>query len=49
MELHIPPICGPPDMRLLDAISRKYDWEVVREPCHGPLGVLGILHARRHT
>jgi len=49
MELHIPPISGPPDMRLLDAITRDYDWEIAREPCHGPLGVMGILHARRRT
>jgi hypothetical protein len=49
MELHIPPISGPPDMRLLDAISREYDWEIVREPCHEPLGIMGILHARRRA
>ena len=49
MELHIPPISGPPDMRLLDAISRSFEWEIVREPCHEPLGVMGILHARRRS
>jgi FkbM family methyltransferase len=47
MELHLPPICGPPDMALLDYISRYYDFEIERKPCHDVLGVMGILHAER--
>jgi FkbM family methyltransferase len=47
MELHLPPICDPPDMALLDYISRHYDFEIERKPCHDVLGVMGILHAER--
>jgi hypothetical protein len=47
MELHLPPICHPPSMELLDYISRYYDFEIERKPCHDVLGVMGILHAAR--
>jgi FkbM family methyltransferase len=47
MELHLPPICGTPDMALIDTISRYYDFEIERKPCHDVLGVMGILHAER--
>jgi FkbM family methyltransferase len=48
MELHLPPICPSPDMSLLDYISRHFDFEIERKPCHDVLGVMGILHAERH-
>jgi hypothetical protein len=47
MELHIPPISGPPDPALLDYIGRCYDFSIVRTPCHDVMGVMGVLHARR--
>jgi hypothetical protein len=47
MELHLPPICEPPDMALLDYISRHYDFSIDRKPCHDILGVMGVLHAER--
>jgi hypothetical protein len=47
MEIHLPPISGPPDPALLDYISRFYDFEIDRKPCHDILGVMGILHAQR--
>jgi FkbM family methyltransferase len=47
MELHLPPICRPPDMVLLDYISDYYDYEIERKPCHDVLGVMGVLHAER--
>jgi FkbM family methyltransferase len=47
MELHVPPISGPPAMGLLDHISRDFDFEITRTPCHDALGVMGILHATR--
>jgi FkbM family methyltransferase len=45
MELHIPPISGPPRMELLDWIGRHYDFAIDRKPCHDILGVMGVLHA----
>ncbi len=45
MELHIPPISGPPNPPLLDYISLHYDFEIERRPCHDVMGVMGILHA----
>ena len=45
MELHIPPIGGPPNASLLDWIGRYYDFEIERKPCHDILGVMGVLHA----
>jgi len=45
MELHIPPISGPPEMELLDWIGRYYDFAIDRKPCHDILGVMGVLHA----
>jgi hypothetical protein len=47
IELHQPPIGGPPDPALLDYISRHYDFEITRVPCLGPLGCMGVLHAER--
>jgi FkbM family methyltransferase len=47
MELHLPPICGTPDMAPLHYISSRYDFEIERKPCHDVLGVMGILHAER--
>jgi FkbM family methyltransferase len=47
MELHVPPISGPPAMALLDHISRDFDFEITRTPCHDALGVMGVLHATR--
>lgn len=47
MEIHLPPISGPPDPALLEYISRFYDFEIDRKPCHDILGVMGVLHAER--
>lgn len=47
MEIHTPPISGPPDPALLDYIGRFYDFEIDRKPCHDTLGVMGVLHAER--
>lgn len=47
MELHLPPICPPPDMILLDHIAEHFTFTIDRVPCHGPLGLLGYLHATR--
>ena len=47
MELHLPPISGPPDMALLDYLDRHYEYSIERKPVHDALGVLGILHAER--
>ena len=46
MELHLPPIGGPPAPALLDYIGREYLFEIERKPCHDVMGVMGILHAR---
>jgi hypothetical protein len=45
MELHLPPIGGPPNRALLDYIGRHYDFEIERRPYHQVMGVMGILHA----
>ena len=47
MELHLPPISGPPNPALLDYISRHYDFEIEQKPVHTALGVMGVLHAER--
>ena len=47
MEIHLPPISGPPNPDLLAYITRWYDFEVERKPCHDILGVMGVLHAER--
>jgi hypothetical protein len=47
MEIHLPPISGPPNPALLEYISRFYDFEIDRKPCHDILGVMGVLHAER--
>ena len=49
MELHIPPICGPPNTALLDYISHEYEFRLDHVPAHGPLGLMGYLHAERTT
>ncbi len=48
MELHLPPISGPPNPALLDYLDRHYDYAIERKPVHDTLGVMGILHAERH-
>jgi len=45
MELHLPPIGGPPNADLLDWIGSHYEFEIDRKPCHDILGVMGVLHA----
>jgi hypothetical protein len=47
MELHIPPIGGPPGPLLLDYIDRYYHFTIDRKPVHSVLGVMGVLHAER--
>jgi FkbM family methyltransferase len=47
MELHIPPISGPPNPALLDYIGDHYQFSIDRSPVYSPLGVMGILHATR--
>lgn len=47
MELHIPPISGPPNSLLLDYIDQNYNFTIDRKPVHSALGVMGILHAER--
>jgi FkbM family methyltransferase len=47
MEVHLPPISGPPNPVLLAYISRFYDFSLERKPCHDVLGVMGVLHAER--
>jgi FkbM family methyltransferase len=49
MELHLPPISGPPNPALLDYISRYYHFDIERKPVHAALGVMGVLHAERKT
>jgi hypothetical protein len=47
MELHLPPISGPPDPALLDYIGIHYNFDIERKPVYSALGVLGVLHAER--
>ena len=47
MELHIPPIGGPPNPVLLDYIDRYYHYTLERKPVHSALGVMGVLHAEQ--
>ena len=47
MELHLPPISGPPSTALLDYIGCHYDFSIERRPCHDVPGMMGILHATR--
>jgi hypothetical protein len=49
MELHIPPISGPPHPELLEYIGKHYSFEIERKPVHSALGVMGVLHAERKT
>lgn len=45
MELHLPPISGPPDPALLEYIGDRYTFSIDRSPVYPSLGVMGILHA----
>jgi FkbM family methyltransferase len=47
MELHTPPISGPPNPALLDYVSRHYHFGIERRPVHAALGVMGVLHAEK--
>ena len=47
MELHVPPISGPPNPALLDYIDRHYHFGIERKPVHAALGVMGVLHAEK--
>jgi hypothetical protein len=47
MELHLPPVSGPPNPLFLDYISRHYHFQVDYMPSQAPLGLLGYLHATR--
>lgn len=47
MELHTPPISGPPNSELLDYIDQYYHFTLDRKPVHSALGVMGVLHAER--
>ena len=47
MELHLPPISGPPDRALLEYIGEHYEFTIERKPVYQSLGVMGILHASR--
>jgi len=47
MELHIPPISGPPNSDLLDYIDQCYHFTIDRKPVHSALGVMGVLHAEK--
>jgi hypothetical protein len=47
MELHTPPISGPPNALLLDYIDQDYNFTIDRKPVHSALGVMGVLHAKR--
>ena len=47
MELHQPPIGGHPEPALLEYIVRFYDFSIDRNPVHGLLGEMGVLHAWR--
>ncbi len=49
MELHLPPISGPPNPRFLDYISHNYNFQVDYMPSQAPLGLLGYLHATRES
>jgi hypothetical protein len=47
MELHLPPVSGPPNPLFLDYISRHYNFQIDHMPSQAPLGLLGYLHATR--
>ncbi|HMV50520.1 MAG TPA: hypothetical protein PKD31_22460, partial [Blastocatellia bacterium] len=49
MELHQPPIGGPPNPNLLRSIGELYAFSIDRIPVHGPLGQMGILHAWKQS
>ena len=49
MELHLPPISGPPNPRFLDYISNNYNFQIDYMPSQAPLGLLGYLHATRKS
>ncbi|MEI6292051.1 MAG: FkbM family methyltransferase [Methanomicrobiales archaeon] len=47
MELHLPPVSGPPNPLFLDYISRNYQFQIDYMPSQAPLGLMGYLHATR--
>jgi len=47
MELHTPPISGPPNPALLDYVSLHYHFGIERRPVHAALGLMGVLHAEK--
>ncbi|NLA99799.1 MAG: FkbM family methyltransferase [Methanomicrobiales archaeon] len=47
MEIHMPPIGGPVNRRLLDYIGEHYDFEIERTPGYDVKGVMGVMHAVR--
>ncbi|MDV2482725.1 FkbM family methyltransferase [Methanoculleus sp. Wushi-C6] len=47
MELHMPPIGGAVNRRLLDYIGKHYDFTIERTPGYDVRGVMGVLHAVR--
>jgi hypothetical protein len=47
MELHLPPVSGPPNPLILDYISRNYHFQIDNMPSQAPLGLMGYLHATR--
>jgi hypothetical protein len=47
MELHLPPIGPEVNPALLEYIADNYTFTLDRIPSHGPLGLLGHLHAFR--
>ncbi|MFA7562113.1 MAG: FkbM family methyltransferase [Methanoculleus sp.] len=47
MEIHMPPIGGPVNRRLLDYIGAYYDFEIERTPGYDVKGVMGVMHAVR--
>ena len=49
MELHLPPVGGPPNPRLLDYIGRNYEFQIDHMPSQAPLGLFGYLHATRES
>ncbi len=49
MELHLPPISGPPSPLFLDYISHNYNFQIDYVPSQAPLGLLGYLHATRES
>jgi hypothetical protein len=47
MELHLPPVSGPPNSLFLDYISWNYHFQIDYMPSQAPLGLMGYLHGTR--